>query len=51
MKTLGLLCLLLIPAFAAAQIGSWTLYYSDTEMVDGNGNLVVTPTVSLTGNE
>jgi hypothetical protein len=51
MKTLALLCLLLIPAFAAAEMGTWTLYYCDTETVDGSGNLVVTPTVSLTGND
>jgi len=31
MKTLALLCLLLIPALAAAEMGSWTLYYCDTE--------------------
>ena len=51
MKTLALLCLLLIPAFAAAEMGTWTLYYCDTETVNGSGNLVVTPTVSITGND
>jgi hypothetical protein len=49
MKILRLLCLLVVPALAAAQ--SWTLYYTDTEVLNSDNSLTITPTVTISGDD
>jgi len=52
MRKCALLASLLVltcPAFAG--FGSWTLYYSDTEVVNQDGSVTLTPTLSLTGSD
>ena len=49
MKTITLLCLLLLPVIAMAQ--SYTLYYSDIETVNSDNSVTVTPTVAILGND
>jgi hypothetical protein len=51
MKPLRLIfCLLFLTTLAAAQ-GSWTLYYSDTQTVNGDGTVTLPPTVGITGDD
>lgn len=51
MRRLLLLLMLAFPLIASAQMGSWTLYYSDTPQVNPDGSITITPTVSLTGSD
>ena len=45
------LVLFLLSAAALAQFGTWNLYYTEIERLNGDGSTTVTPTVSLTGND
>ncbi|MGI9101847.1 MAG: M23 family metallopeptidase [Terriglobales bacterium] len=45
------ICVLVLCGFGMAQTGSWTLYYSDTQVVNADGSITVTPTISLSGTD
>ncbi len=47
MRRLLLVIVLALPLTASAQ--EWTLYYTDTNVVNSDGSVTITPTVSLSG--
>lgn len=51
MRRLLLLLVLAFPVTASAQVGSWTLYYSDTPQVNPDGSITLTPTVGISGDD
>jgi hypothetical protein len=52
MKKLWLLAFTLaFPFVANATMGTWTLYYSETDTVNGDGSVTITPTVSISGDD
>lgn len=51
MKLLRLSLFLLSLSLVATAQGAYTLYYSDTDIVNADGSVTLTPTVSLSGND
>jgi hypothetical protein len=52
MRTLsGVLALLVLSEVTAAEIGNWTLYYSDLRNFNGDGSGTITPTLSVVGDD
>ncbi len=48
---LHLACLLILCGAAMAQVGSWTLYYSDTRVANPDGSVTLRPTLGITGDD